>query len=104
MRPVFVDEEPLSAGAVCVNPPGAAVARPGARHRDDPGEPAGVEGRQAGDLLRLAPDAARLAHDEPLTAAGAACVKPAAAAVAPPGARHRGDLDEPAGVEGRQVG
>src|SRR5690348_3583966 len=85
--------------AGCVEPAGAAVARRGARHREDLGEAALVEGR--GDLLRGAPGAARLIDHKPLTMARAGCVVSPGDAVARRGARHRVDLGIPAAVEGR---
>src|SRR5262249_40942732 len=52
----LADHEHLEpAGAVCVSPARAAVARRGARHRTDVGILALVEGGGAGDFLRLAP-------------------------------------------------
>ncbi len=92
------------AGAVCVVPARAAVARRGARHRGDASEPAPVEGRGAGHLDGGVPGAVDLADHERLGAAGAVCVVPARAAVARRGARHRGDVSEPAPVEGRGAG
>src|SRR6266704_2283116 len=51
----LADDKRLLAGAVGVEPAGAAVARGGARHRDERGEPALVEGRGPRNLRRAAP-------------------------------------------------
>ena len=66
---LLADHEPLGAMRAPVASAGAAVARRGARHREDPGEPALVQGPQAGHLDRLAPPAVRLADHEPLLVA-----------------------------------
>src|SRR5262249_9304170 len=83
-------------GAVAVGSAGGAVARGGARHGGDPGEPARVQGARAGHLDRLAPGAVRLADHERLEAAGAVGVAPAGGAVGRRAARH----GEPAGPPG----
>src|SRR6266568_4140951 len=87
-----------------VVPGGRAVARRSARHRDDAGRPARVQGGQAGHLDRPAPDAVPLADHEPLLMTVAVPVKPAGRAVAPRGARHREDLGPLAFVQGPQAG
>src|SRR6266568_626111 len=86
-----------------VVPGGRAVARRSARHRDDAGRPARVQGGQAGHLDRPAPDAVPLADHEPLLMTVAVPVKPAGRAVAPRGARHREDLGPPALVQRPQA-
>src|SRR6266849_5401547 len=76
---------------------GAAVARRGARHREDH--------VHAANRQRLAPAAVPLADDEgPRAGARGERVGPAGAAVARRAARHRGDLGIPAPGEGRQAG
>src|SRR6266571_2367895 len=97
----LADDKRLLAGAVGVEPAGAAVARGGARHRVERGEPALVEGGGAGGLPGGAPGAVLLIDDEHLLVAGAVCVVPGRAAVAGRGARHRDDPGDPALVEGR---
>src|SRR5262249_35296305 len=57
-------DETLEAGRGLVVPAGRAVARRGARHREDVGKPEG-QCPQAGHLDRRAPDAVLLADDEP---------------------------------------
>ena len=59
-------DAPLTAAAVGVEPAGRAVAGRAARHRQDPGVPARVQGRQAGHLGRPAPDTVPLDGHEPL--------------------------------------
>src|ERR1022692_192178 len=97
------DERLAVAGGICVEPAGAAVARPRARHRQDLGLPAFVQGRGTGNLLRWPPDAPCLPDDERLEVAGGIYVVPAGAAVARPRARHQGDLGEPALVQRRST-
>ena len=100
------DERLLVAGGVAVVPAGAAVARRGARHRQDHrAGAAGVECGRPGDLLGVAPGPAGFGDDERLLVAGGGVgVVPAGAAVARRGARHRIDLRVSPGVEGRGAG
>src|SRR5215472_4455067 len=65
-RPLrFTHHEPVrTEGAVSVRSPGAAAALPGARYRNDLGEPAPVEGGEAGNFLRRTPHALRLTSHE----------------------------------------
>src|SRR5262249_19557897 len=80
---LLADHERLAvAGAVCVEPARAALARRGARHRADAGVPALVEGGGAGHLDGRAPGAVDLADDIRLGGKGSLCVAPARAAVA----------------------
>src|SRR6185437_4279024 len=80
--------EPLEMTAVRVAAAGRAGACRGARHREDEGIPALVQGSQAGYLDRLAPDAVLLEGHEPLGIAVAVRVGPSGGAVAGRAARH----------------
>src|SRR5215469_6324851 len=91
-------------GAVGVGPAGGAEARRAARHRDDGGIPALVQGAQPGHPDRLAPGAVALADHEPLEVTGAVRIEPAGGAVARRGARHRGDAGIPARVQRTRAG
>ena len=100
------DERAQVVRAAGVGPGGGAVTRRPARHLlvTDRGIAADVERRQGRDRLRGAPAAVCLADDERLHVARGVGVISAAAAVARRGARHRGDVGIPAGVERRQAG
>src|SRR5205814_524381 len=91
-------------GAVGVEPPGAAVARRGTRHRSGLGAAAGVERGGAGNLLGGPPDPVDLVDNERLAVRAAVCVPPGGAAVARRGTGHRAGLRGAARVENPGAG
>ena len=89
--------------ALGVVPAGGAVARRGARHRDQRGIPADVEGRDTRQPVGGAPGAVLLGHHEHQRAAGTDRIVPASAAVARRRARHRSDPSVVGCIENRNT-